>query len=341
MRTFAGRRWQWLFYTIAVLMVVLGVFHHHTAQSSSPGLKPVEGSLEPRTVDLEVIQSPKKESQQVTMQQIASPQVSTQQNQRQTSNDPPKIYYRNKVAVLTYHHLDPKESSITITPERFESHLETLKNYGFHVISVEDFIDFLQKKNSVPPNAIVITFDDGYESVYKYAYPLLKKESMTATVFLIVGYIEDNMSRLPPILTWSEIGEMHKDGFSFYSHSYHSHESVIVKGKEMSELVARTVNPSTKLIETESDYRARISSDLTTADDILNAKLGNKINLLCLPHGQYNQTVVQLANQVGIPFLFTGVEGLNSDKDKLIKRINVGSPYMSDKLLVRKLTTSK
>ncbi|WP_052488032.1 polysaccharide deacetylase family protein [Gordoniibacillus kamchatkensis] len=351
MRAFAGRRWQWLLVAFFVLMVAAGVLHQRAVKlqdNSSPAAAvPAEPIKETAALGTDADPDPKladpESGAQPAMQTIASPQAVTRQVQEQfqAANEPQKIYYRNKVAVLTYHHLDPKESSITITPERFKAHLETLRNHGFRVISVEDFVDFLQKKKPVPPNAVVITFDDGYESVYKYAYPLLKQENMTATVFLIVGYIEDSVSRLPPILTWAEIKQMHADGFSFYSHSYHSHESVIVKGKELSELVTKLVNPATKQIETESEYRARLLADFQKADDILNAQLGNKVNLLCLPHGQYNQAVVDVANQAGIPFLFTGTEGLNTDKDKLIKRINAGSPYMSDKLLIAKLSAGK
>jgi biofilm PGA synthesis lipoprotein PgaB len=257
------------------------------------------------------------------------------------SKNTAKVYYRDKVAVLTYHHLDPQESSVTITPERFESHLEMLKNRGFHVIPIEQFIDFLKYKKPVPPNAVVLTFDDGYESVYRYAYPLLQQEGMTATFFLIVGYIEDGAPHFPPILNWQEIEEMHGNGFSFYSHTYHSHESVFVKGKELSELTTKIVNPATGRLETDQEYRARIGADLAKADDMLRAKLGNQLNLLCLPHGQYNKTVIQAANQDGIPYLFTGTEGLNTNKETLIKRINAGSPYMTDKLLLSKLMTSK
>lgn len=252
-----------------------------------------------------------------------------------------KTYYQNKVAVLTYHHLDPAESSVTITPERFKAHLEALANNGFHVISAEDFIDFLQKKKNVPSNAVVITFDDGYESVYRYAYPILKSEGMTATVFLIVSYIEDGTSRQPPILNWQQIMEMHHDGFSFYSHSYNSHESVMIKGKESSQLTTKLFIQSAKRLETDNEYKTRVRNDLIKADDILNGKLGNKLNLLCLPHGQYNQAVVDIANQANIPFLFTGVEGFNSGPVKLIKRINAGSPYMTDKLLITKLSVGR
>lgn len=257
------------------------------------------------------------------------------------ANKAQKTFYQNKVAVLTYHHLDPVESSITITPERFASHLEALKNNGFHVISVEDFIDFLQKKKSVPPNAVVLTFDDGYESVYKYAYPILKSEGMTATVFLIVSYIEDGTLRQPPILNWKEIMEMHSGGISFYSHSYNSHDTVIKNGKELSMLTTNLLKKPGGQFETDNEYRARIRSDLTMADNILNDKLGNKLNLLCLPHGQFNQTVIDVANESHISYLFTGMEGFNTDKIKLIKRMNAGSPYMSDRLLIKKLSLGK
>lgn len=257
-------------------------------------------------------------------------------------NQPYAVYYRNKVAVLTYHHFDSAESSVTITPERFKSHLDTLKDHGFQVISMNDFIGFLQKKAAVPPNAVVLTFDDGYESVYKYAYPILKSEGLTGTTFMIVSYIEDGKAHQPSIMNWTEITAMHRDGFDFYSHSFNSHDSVYdSKGKEFSPLVLKqTVNPGHHQ-ETDAQYKERIRNDLTKADDILNGKLGNSINMLCLPHGQYNATVLQAANQAGIPYLFTGNEGLNAAGDTILKRINAGSPYMTKELLIKRLSQQK
>jgi biofilm PGA synthesis lipoprotein PgaB len=344
MKMLTVKQWRGLFFFIAVLLIVLGIAHRYTtqlhAQEPSPPVQPASDPVKPSSDGqvtkaspaADIVPAPMRMVQAV---QAASLPVSPQQTQPQQLGS--KVYYRNKVAVLTYHHLALNESSVTISPDRFESHLEALKKNGFRIISMADFVRFLQQNAPVPPNAVVITFDDGYESVYQYAYPLLKRQGMTATVFLIVSYIEDGTVRQPRILTWSEIEAMHRDGFSFYSHSYDSHESVFINGKETSELVVKLTNPGTGKQETDSEYRARISSDLRKADDILHAKLGNAINLLCLPHGQYNQEVVRQANQAGIPFLFTGTDGINSSKDQLIKRINAGSPYVSDKWLIRKL----
>lgn len=63
-----------------------------------------------------------------------------------------------------YHHSDVKESSETISPSRFNALMKVLKDNGYHVISVEQFADFMHNKTTVPDNAVVITFDDGYET---------------------------------------------------------------------------------------------------------------------------------------------------------------------------------
>ncbi len=239
-------------------------------------------------------------------------------------------HYRNQVAVLTYHHIDPKESAYTISPQKFREHLEALQSQHYHVISMEDFIAFLQGKQSVPPNAVVITFDDGYESFYRYAYPELKKRGMTATNFLIVGDIDTNNTR-PSFLKWSEIIEMRHAGFSFYSHTYRSHNDKVVP------LTRRIFLKDKNRLETEEEYRSRIKNDLTKAERILREKLGNRLSLLCFPHGKFNKTVIDLGQQAGIQYFFTGEEGLNSKGDKVIKRIDAGDPWMSAERLVHKL----
>jgi len=247
-----------------------------------------------------------------------------------------QIHYRNKVAVLTYHHLNDAESDVTVSPERFASHLQALKRNGFHVIPMQQFIGFLQHREQVPPNAVVITFDDGYESVYRFAYPMLKAENMTATVFLIVGYVGR-----PGFLNWDQIAEMRRGGFEFYSHSYMSHETATVDGRSVTPLVGPLSDASGGRRETEAEYEARVLGDLTTADRILAAKLGNRVNLLCLPHGQYSSALLRIARRADIAYVFTGIKGFNTSHERLIKRINAGSPDVTAAKLVAELATGR
>jgi poly-beta-1,6-N-acetyl-D-glucosamine N-deacetylase len=247
------------------------------------------------------------------------------------------INYYDKVAILTYHHIAPEESNYTISPERFRSHLQALKVNHYNVISVEDFIGFLQNKKRVPPNAVVITFDDGYESFYQYAYPELKKQKMTATNFLIVNNINNPFLK-PSFLKWNEIIEMKKEGFSFYSHTFNSHSFVIdPNGKQVATLTNHLYKKSEHRMENEEEYKQRILNDLDMADRVLKEKLGNPINLLCFPYGIYSKEVIKLGEQVGIQYFFTGREGFNSRNEKEIKRITVGSPNITATVLLKKL----
>lgn len=234
------------------------------------------------------------------------------------------FHYSNKVAVLEYHHIAPQASDYTLTPNAFEQHLKILKANHYQVISMQQFIGFLNGENSVPPDAVVITFDDGYESFYQYAYPLLLKYGMTATNFVIVNYIGTN----PGIsfLTWDEIITMKKEGFSFYSHTFNSHD--FVTGRD-GKLVDPLTNPiylsSLNRMETEAEYEQRVTVDLAEADRVLQDRIGTQDRLLCVPHGRYNSTLLRLSSKENISYIFTGQDGMNTTGANLIYRINVGS----------------
>ncbi|WP_079911789.1 polysaccharide deacetylase family protein [Paenibacillus sp. 32352] len=246
-------------------------------------------------------------------------------------------HYQNKVAVLTYHHIDTEESDYTISPERFREHLHALTDHQFNVISTAEFVGFLKEGKPIPPNAVVITFDDGYESYYKYAYPELKKEGMTATNFLIVNSVGDRTAE-SPFMTWDEIKTMNADGFDFFSHTFDSHGfNTNEKGKQVSPLTNRIWLESESRMETEEEYRSRVVKDLSQAEKVLHDQLGNTLSILCLPHGRYNQSLIDLSKQAGIQYIYTGDYGLNSKGDILIKRVTAGVPSLTGEGLVAKI----
>ena len=84
---------------------------------------------------------------------------------------PVKIAIICKALFLTYHHLDEKESFVTISPMKFNQHLLVLKENHNNVIPIEAYVCFQEHQKSIPPNAVVITFDDGYRSFYEKVYP--------------------------------------------------------------------------------------------------------------------------------------------------------------------------
>ena len=105
------------------------------------------------------------------------------------------IYFKEKdtVAVLCYHNIAtleeknnfPEEAEFTIDVNNFEEHLKFLKKHNYKTLTMEEFIKWKEGKLKIPLKSVLITFDDGFLSNYEYAFPLLKKYNMNATVFVV------------------------------------------------------------------------------------------------------------------------------------------------------------
>ncbi|MCZ8515039.1 polysaccharide deacetylase family protein [Paenibacillus filicis] len=114
----------------------------------------------------------------------------------------------------------------TLTPETFKKHLELLESNYYHVISMQEFVGFLYGGNPVPLDAVVITFDDWYESFYRYAYPILKKHGMVVTNFMLVSYLGTNPGIL--FLSWDEITAMGKTAIAFILMTVYGNAKIII-----------------------------------------------------------------------------------------------------------------
>ncbi len=100
---------------------------------------------------------------------------------------------KSQVAILMYHRVVPQRDNwflpFSITVADFENHLKYLTNQ-YTILSLDELVGRIYEKKSLPKKAAVITFDDGYKDNYIYAYPILKRYSVPATVFLIAGHID-------------------------------------------------------------------------------------------------------------------------------------------------------
>ncbi|MBE0448467.1 MAG: S-layer homology domain-containing protein [Actinobacteria bacterium] len=249
-----------------------------------------------------------------------------------TGND---IYYTDKFAILTYHHIDDKEDNYTISLERFIEQLDTLKKLGYNFISLEQTTDFLEGKGTLPVNAIVVTFDDGRDSFYRYAYPVLKQRSIPASMFVVVSYVgtgRDEMRKL----SWQEMKEIQDDGFSFYSHTYGSHYYIVVdangaKAPALSGPAYRSDGSS----ETQGEFRSRVEKDLREAKELLETNLGQRVEYLALPFGIADDEAISIAQKLGYTYILTTKPGLNSTDTPAsgLFRFNAGSSGKSGESL--------
>lgn len=132
----------------------------------------------------------------------------------------------SSLPILTFHALDDQADVISFSPRLFRRGLGKLFENGYRTLSLTDAVVRLREGQPLPDRSFVITFDDGYQSVFEQAVPVLSQYKMSATVFLTVG--EESQARqsdrLPsfsgrPMLSWREIRDMTNCGFSFGAHS--------------------------------------------------------------------------------------------------------------------------
>jgi peptidoglycan/xylan/chitin deacetylase (PgdA/CDA1 family) len=104
------------------------------------------------------------------------------------------MYASGSLLVLTYHRVLPRtfgelsivEPGMFVFEDTFESHLEWL-NREFAIIGLADWIKRARAGDDLPKRACAITFDDGWHDNYEFAFPLLKRFSTPATVFVVAG----------------------------------------------------------------------------------------------------------------------------------------------------------
>lgn len=135
-----------------------------------------------------------------------------------------------KIPVLLYHHLvkeeemtDPQwNNDSVLSVEKFSEQMKYLYDNKFYTASLYDLEQYINGKKILPERTVVITFDDGYRSNTKYAYPILKKYGFRASIFLITSLIGEK-EKVIEHASWSDLKKT-RDVFSFHSHSHNLHK---------------------------------------------------------------------------------------------------------------------
>jgi poly-beta-1,6-N-acetyl-D-glucosamine N-deacetylase len=238
------------------------------------------------------------------------------------------VMYSGQVAVLAYHHIDDQlQGGVTISTKLFKDQLTSLNRKGYHFITLDQFKQFMSDGKSIPDNAILITFDDGYKSFYTNAYPILKSMNVPAVNFVITKDLEDPLRPLLPALSKDEIVQMRTEDpdIDFQGHSDSLH--AIQDSKPV------LTNKITKdnIIETDDLFKQRVVSDTKTCVRKLQELKGSQaVDAYAYPFGSYDDQTMELLKQSGIRYGFTTKVGMASKQtDPMqIPRINAGSPYV-------------
>jgi peptidoglycan/xylan/chitin deacetylase (PgdA/CDA1 family) len=100
-----------------------------------------------------------------------------------------------------------KAPTWNVTPNKFEEQLSGLVASGFRAMALRDLLETVGRGKDIPNRTFVVTFDDGYESVYLDAWPLLRKLQIPATIFLATSYLDSDAPF--PFDDWQQTGAAH------------------------------------------------------------------------------------------------------------------------------------
>jgi len=217
------------------------------------------------------------------------------------------------LTVIGYHEITDRKDALipsyAVTAKQFGEHIDWLKKNGYHFINVDQLIKAHQGKYKLPSKPILLTVDDGYQSFYQNAYPIIRAKKIPVVLAVVGSWLEPKAGQKVDfggepiernkILSWDELKEMQSSGLvEIASHSYHLHQGI--NGNPQGNLepaaITRIYDPKTKSYESDAVYQARVYQDLKTNNDLLKAHGLRSPRVMVWPYGRYNMQLV-----IGIP----------------------------------------
>ena len=196
--------------------------------------------------------------------------------------------------ILMYHEITDGPSSLYVTADNFRAQMLYLRDNGFNVITMTQ-AQALLAQDQIPAKTVVITFDDGYVSVFNNAWPVLQALNFPATVYVISSF-----PGLYNYLTWDQIKIMHSGGIEIGSHT--------------------KTHPALTTVSS-----AQLTDEIAGSKQVLEEQLGVPIYSFCYPTGAFNQYTPPAVKDAGYTSAVTIVSrsATTQDNSFLIPRIRV------------------
>ncbi|MFC7286519.1 poly-beta-1,6-N-acetyl-D-glucosamine N-deacetylase PgaB [Herminiimonas glaciei] len=238
--------------------------------------------------------------------------------------------------VLCYHDVrDNVRETFKVWPEAtavdtrdLAAQLSWLDQNGYHPVSLQQIIDARAGKKPLPEKAILLTFDDGFESMYTKVFPLLKQFGFPALIAIVGDWIQtpqdqsvqfgDIKAPRKAFVNWDQVREMQASGLiEVASHSHSLHKGIIgnPQGNMMPAAITRFYWPQNKQYESDEAYTKRIRADLERSASLIEKEIGKRPRAMVWPYGANSQIANKIAAEVGMPISLNLEPGPNTPND--------------------------
>lgn len=189
---------------------------------------------------------------------------------------------------------DVLPAPLFVTKESFEEQMAYLYHNNYHTLTLDEVKDYYYNNKELPKNSVLLTFDDCYQSIKIFAYPILKKYNFHGVAFVVTNWLHENPKDFNPnksvCLAESELSTM-SDVFEYANHTASFHQRV---------------NLTTSSLTLSSDEAFSYDLDLCNSKSYITAK-----DVFAYPFGIYEDRNVDLLKKKGFKLAFTSVNGIN------------------------------
>lgn len=237
-----------------------------------------------------------------------------------------KPWPQNQFLVLAYHDVEDDAADqryLSVRTSALNEQISWLLHNGYHAISVQDILDAHDGKKSLPPKAVLLSFDDGYSSFYTRVWPLLKAWNVPALWAPVGSWVDTPanqkvnfgglMTPRDRFATWDMVRELSQSPLvEIGSHTWASHYGIVAnpQGSQEPAIANRFYDKATGRYETDQQFSQRIGDDVRKVTEKIAQVTGKAPRAWVWPYGAASGTSLAIARQQGYRLAFTLEDGL-------------------------------
>ncbi|AZE64386.1 biofilm PGA synthesis lipoprotein PgaB [Pseudomonas synxantha] len=240
---------------------------------------------------------------------------------------------KNHFLGIAYHDVsdnDPDQAVVAVRTERLIEQLAWLRENGYQAVSVDQVLAARRGGPTLPPKAVMLSFDDGYSSFYTRVMPILRAYNWPAVLAPVGSWIDTPLNQ--PVdfagtprargdfLTWQQIREVSQSGLvEIAAHTDANHKGILANPQGNLEPAATTrrYDPATRRYETEAQFQARMRTDVAAISNKIRTVTGKSPRVWVWPYGAADGTTLAVVGEHGYEMALTLDDGLD-DSNKLM-----------------------
>ena len=242
-----------------------------------------------------------------------------------------KPWPENQFLVLAYHDVEDDAADqryLSVRTSALNEQISWLLHNGYHAISVQDILDAHDGKKTLPPKAVLLSFDDGYSSFYTRVWPLLQAWNVPALWAPVGSWVDTPanqkvnfgglMTPRDRFATWDMVRELSRSPLiEIGSHTWASHYGIPAnpQGSREPAIANRFYDKATGRYETDQQFSQRIGDDVRKVTEKITQVTGKAPRAWVWPYGAASGTSLAIARQQGYRLAFTLEDGLGNVQD--------------------------